>query len=178
MESSIRALKVALPLCLWVGPLVDSWMPLTDDDLAEWFAAKGCLGITSGETGDSSMIVLGVVAVGEATTSFSSTKTGTLSLELVGVMLFRAASFTRLLMVGTRVAELIFLTSIGRAVTLLATMELLLLPNLGTCGTCGVLELGVEEDPGVVAPDFTLTTLACARKACTAGMGGTMASLP
>jgi len=66
---------VALPECLWVGPLVDSWMPLTDDDLAEWFAAKGCLGITSGETGDCSMVVLGVVAVGEATTSFSSAKT-------------------------------------------------------------------------------------------------------
>jgi hypothetical protein len=34
--------------------------------------------------------------------------------------------------VGTRVPELTFLTSIGRAVTFRATMELLPLPNLGT----------------------------------------------
>jgi hypothetical protein len=152
-------------------------MPLTDDDLAEWFAAKGCFGITKGETGDSSMTVLGVVAAGVAMTSFSSTKTGTLSLELVAVLLFRAASFARLAKVGTLFAELTFLTSIGRAVTFLATMELLLLLNLGTCGTCGVLELGVDEVPGVFEPDRTLTTLAWARNAWTAGTGGTIASL-
>lgn len=123
------------------------------------------------------MNVLGLVASGEVTTSFSSTKTGTLSLELVPMLLFRAASFARFARVGTLAPELTFLTSIGRAVTFLATIELLLLPNLGTCGICGVLELGVDEVPGVLEPDFTLTTLACARNACTAGMGGTMASL-
>jgi hypothetical protein len=123
------------------------------------------------------MMVLGVVVVGEETTSFSSTKTWTLSLELVPILLCRADCLAKLASVGTLVPELAFLTSIGRAVTFLATIELLLVPNLDVCGICGVLELGVDELPGVFDPDFTLTTLAWARKAWTAGIGGTIASL-
>jgi len=110
------------------------------------------------------MIVLGVVAAGEETTSFSSTKTWTLSFELVPTLLCRDC-LAKLASVGTLVAELIFLTSMGRAVTFLATIELLLVPSLEACGICGVLELGVDELPGVFDPDFTLTTLAWARKA-------------
>jgi len=185
MASSITALKVLLPVCLWVGPAEEpaldesgGRLALTDDDLAEWFAAKGCLGIASGEIGDCPIIVLGVDTTGVVTTSFSSTKNGMLSLELVVVLVFRAASLARFANVGTLVAELTFLTSMGRAVTFLATIELLLLPILGTCGICGVLELGVDPLPGVVEPDLTLTTLACARKACCAGTGGTIASRP
>jgi len=109
------------------------------------------------------MNVLGVGEAGQATTSFSSTKTEMLSLELVAVLLFRAASLARFARVGTLAAELSFLTSIGRAVAFLTTTELLPPATLGMGGICGVLALGVE--PGVVEldPDLTLTTLACAR---------------
>jgi hypothetical protein len=130
MASSITALRVALwlPVCLCV-PRNDSSEPmaLTDDDLAVWFAANGLPGIASGDTGVSSKTVLGV----DTTTSFSSTKTCTLSFELVAVLLFRAASLARFPIVGTLLAELIFFTSIGRAVTFRATMELLLFPRAG-----------------------------------------------
>lgn len=73
------------------------------------------------------------------------------------LLLCRAASFAKLPRVGTLVPELDFLTSIGLAVTFLATIELFELPILGSCGICGVLEL---DDPGVVDPDLTLTTFA------------------
>ena len=123
------------------------------------------------------MMVVGVVAVGELTTSFSSTKTCTLSFSvLTGVTLFRAAALARFPRVGTLLPEVGFLTSIGLAVTFRATIELLLLPNLGTWGVCGVLELGVKF-VGVLPPDLTLITLACVRNACTAGTGGTIASV-
>lgn len=78
----------------------------------------------------------------------------------VGVLLFREASFARLAKVGTLVPELVFLTSIGLAVTFRATMELAELPMFCPCGILGVLVLGVEDVPGVLDPDLTLTTLA------------------
>lgn len=91
------------------------------------------------------------------------------------LLLLRAASLARLARVGTRFPEVAFLTSMGRAVTFLATMELLLLPKVGTGGIWGVLEFGVVDVAG--EPDLTLTTFAWARKACWAGIGGTIASL-
>ena len=95
----------------------------------------------------------------------------------VGAPLWRAVLFARFARVGTLVPELVFLTSMGLAMTFLATIELPELPMAGPCGILGVLVLGVEEVPGVLAPDLTLTTFACARNACCAGIGGTIASL-
>lgn len=153
-------------------------IPLTEEELVECRAANAGLGIVIGEIGESSKSVVGEGVATATTTSFSSEKTGTIfESGEVGVLLFLAASLARFPKVGTLVAEPAFFTSIGLAVTFRATMELLLSPSLGTWGICGVLELEfVEEAPGVLRPDLTLTTLACALKACWAGMGGTIAS--
>jgi hypothetical protein len=171
MASSIIALSVALLLlvCLWVGTAgVEPWkgdIELTPEDRAVW-PAKAGLGIVIGETGVESKVELGVVAAELKTTSFSSQKTGVFFSELSAASVFRTASLARFPRVGTRVPEPTFLTSIGRATTFLATIELLLLPNLDNWGICGVRILGVAELEGVVAPDLTLTTFAWARKAC------------
>lgn len=122
-----------------------------------------------GDRGDCSASEMGVVA-DELTKTFSSEKTvddfsASDELGLNGELL-REASLARLAMVGTLLAELIFLTSIGRAVTFLAIMELLFAPKLAVWGSCGVLVLGVLPLEGVVAPDLTLTTFAWPRKAC------------
>ena len=114
------------------------------------------------------MSVVGVVADELMTTSFSSENTfsdfaGSLGVALELLLsgeLFLAASLARLPNVGILAPPLLFLTSMGRAVTFRATIELLVVPKLGVWGTCGVLELGVVPLEGVVAPDFTLTTLA------------------
>lgn len=86
-----------------------------------------------GDRGDCSTSEMGVVADELTKTSFSSEKMVDFSaseeLGLNGELL-RAASLARLAMVGTLLAELIFLTSIGRAVTFLAIMELLFAPRL------------------------------------------------
>lgn len=132
-----------------------------------------------GDTIESLVPGRGVTAEVVTTTSFSSSYTGELFADKVaGTPLFRAASLARFAKVGTLLPELIFLTSIGLAVTFLATIELLLLFILDPWGICGVRELGVEDVPGVLEPDpdLTLTTFAWARNAWTAGTGGTTAS--
>lgn len=143
MASSIIALSVALLLlvCLWVGPPgVEPWkgeIELTPEDRAVW-PAKAGLGIVMGETGAESKVELGVVEVELKTTSFSSQKTGVFFSELPWALVFCTACLARFPRVGTRVPEPTFLTSIGRATTFLATIELLLLPSLDPCVICGV----------------------------------------
>lgn len=155
------------------GPF-EGRIALTEDDRALLNVANEGFGLTRGETGDctDSSFVL-------TTTSFSSKNTGTLFSDAVLLTLFLDdASFVIFPGVGTRGPEPAFLISIGLAVTVLATIELLLLPSLGTCGTAG--DLAFEDTPdGVVDPDFTLTMFAWpALNACTAGTGGTTAFSP
>jgi len=158
-----------LLVCRCVGPPGDElWngnIELTPEDRAVWPANAG-LGIVMGETGVESKVELGVVAEELTTTSFSSQNTGVFFSELSEELVFCDAALARLPRVGTRLPELIFLISMVRATTFLATMELPPFPSLDACGICGVRVLGVAPLEGVVAPDLTLTTFAWARKAC------------
>ena len=125
---------------------------LTEDDLALLKVAKDGFGLTSGDTGESS-------SVGATATSFSSKNTGTLFSEVVVLtLLLLATCFARFPRVGTRGPEPAFLISTGRAVTFLATIELLLLPNLPPCCMAG--DRVFPEPDGIVDPDLTLTMLA------------------
>jgi hypothetical protein len=100
----------------------------------------------------------------------STTLSGEEALALV--RLFAAAAW-RLARVGTwvRFPEFDFLTWMGRAVTLRATMGELRIPlgvGIWACGMGGAVgSSGVPESDGVLLPDLaTLTTAALPRRAC------------
>lgn len=81
------------------------------------------------------------------------------------VVLLLELALARFPSVGTRVPELVFFTSIGRATTFLATMELLFIfKAFGIFGTGGVAPRGVV-DPGLPPPFLRLTIFAWPRKA-------------
>lgn len=116
----------------------------------------------SGEVGESSISVTGL-----KTTSFSS-RMGSVLAVFTAVADLCEFAFTRLPRVGTRFPDAVFLTSIGRAVTLRATIELLLMliafdpppeSGEGLVGVTVVLVFGVPIC-------LTFTMFACARIAC------------
>lgn len=113
----------------------------------------------AGDVGESTISVTGL-----STTSFSLNAGSSdifVSIVLADFVEFCLARFPK---VGTRLPELVFFTSIGRAMTLRATMELLFMVD--TFPPCArgddLAGVTVELEPGVPIC-FTLTMLACAR---------------
>ena len=83
-----------------------------------------------------------------------------------------AVAACRLAKVGTRLflPEFVFFTSIGRAVTFLARMGLLMIPFGVWGGGVDTASSGEPESKGLLVPDLlTVTTAALPRSACTAG---------
>lgn len=116
----------------------------------------------TGDEGESTMSVVGLAI----TTSFSS-NTGSVFSVAAETADFSELALVKFSVGRARLPEDVFLSSIGRAVTFRATIELLLMVmGLAPDDLFGViveaaLGLGLEEPPCL-----TLTTLACPRNAC------------